>query len=95
MSNPMHTAFERMNHGEAVPQAASRGFDVVRVWPELFEGLSDASRNGIRQAVAANWHEGWTPDRAAVADLVARAQGEMTRDELHGNARRRAAETKS
>ena len=93
MTNSMRDAYERLNRGQVSPAVTGAVFDVVELWPELFSGMAENSRNGIRQAVAANWHEGWTPDRAAVADLMARAKGEISRDELHERARRRATST--
>ncbi|GAA2534478.1 hypothetical protein GCM10009860_13440 [Microbacterium mitrae] len=92
MSNSMRDAYERVSRVEAAREATGTGFDVVQLWPELFTGMSERSRDGIRQAVAANWHEGWTPDRAAVTDLAACAKGEISREEMLERALRRATE---
>ena len=45
----------------------------------------------IQNACVASWHEGWEPNRADVADLVADARGEIDLDELLRRARERAA----
>lgn len=52
-----------------------QGMDVVRLWPELFEGLDERRSNAIRQSFASHWHEGWEPDRGEVADLAALWRG--------------------
>ncbi|MDO5067434.1 MAG: hypothetical protein Q4D96_09170 [Propionibacteriaceae bacterium] len=47
------------------------------------------------QACAAGQHEGWRPSREEVADLVARARGELSLEELRDRARARAARSSS
>jgi hypothetical protein len=50
-------------------------------WAELFDHLSAADRYSMIQAVAAGWHEGWTPDREDVQCLVEFHCGEIDFDE--------------
>ena len=64
--------------------------DVIELWPELFVGVSDVAARAIQNACVASWHEGWEPNRADVADLVADARGEIDLDELVRRARERA-----
>lgn len=86
----MREAYERVRQMTFKPLRQGAGFDVVQVWPELFVDMPERDRDAVRQAVAASWHEGWKPDRPAVVDLVARARGEITHEELVDRSRRRA-----
>lgn len=63
------------------PVPAGPGMDVVSMWPDLFEGMTEKRKNSIRQTFASSWHEGWEPNREDVADLVAHARGEIDTDE--------------
>ena len=47
-------------------------------WPDLFEPLSPAEREELIEGLAVNWHEGWVPNRADVADHLAVDRGELT-----------------
>lgn len=60
---------------------ASERFDIQERWPELFIELDDVQRRAVVQSLAAAWHEGWTPNREDVADLVAEARGVITFEE--------------
>lgn len=70
----------------------SEQFAVVETWPELFEGLTDAEHRAVVNALASGWHEGWTPNREDVADLVEYARGTITMDEYQA---RSLAKTRS
>lgn len=50
-------------------------FDIEQRWPELFVPLDARQRQAVRQALAAGWHEGWSPSRSDVERLVAEATG--------------------
>ncbi|RDH95077.1 hypothetical protein DEU32_11442 [Curtobacterium sp. AG1037] len=39
-------------------------------YPDLFAPLSAQDRDAVLQTLASSWHEGWTPNRADVVDLV-------------------------
>lgn len=90
MNESMREAFERIKDLEVDSLPEGQGFDAVAIWPELFVGMGERQRNGIRQAVAANWHDGWQPSRDAVSDLVARSRGEITIEEFIERSRCRA-----
>lgn len=45
-------------------------FDIESRWPAVFEGLDDQQRRNVVEALAANWHEGWAPNREDVARLA-------------------------
>lgn len=47
-------------------------------WPDLFDGPDDEARHEVRQIVAANWHEGWIPNRAEVAEIIGIIRGDTT-----------------
>ncbi|VEW10187.1 Uncharacterised protein [Brevibacterium casei] len=53
----------------------SARFDIEERWPELFEQLDEMQRHSVVQALAANWHEGWEPNREDVKNLTDRARG--------------------
>lgn len=59
--------------------------------PDLFTGLPAAIVHAVDQAVAAERLEGWRPERTDVADLVALATGERTREEFVADRLDRAA----
>lgn len=65
--------------------------DVVAKWPDLFNGLTPEQVWSVQQACAAGQHEGWAPEWEDVADLAARARGELSSEELLIRARARAA----
>jgi hypothetical protein len=48
----------------------SAEFNIEARWPELFAPLSETERRAIVNTLASGWHEGWTPNRADVADLI-------------------------
>lgn len=65
-------------------------------WPELFAVLTTDQRRNVLQSLATSWHEGWTPNREDVADLVGLTTGEIDREEYHRRSRakaQRAADT--
>jgi len=91
MIEDMKAAATRLQNAPVTPLPAGRTLDVVALWPELFDGLDDRQRNAIRQACAANWHEGWNPNRADVADLTENARGRLSGEEYMQRARDRHA----
>jgi Antitoxin VbhA len=56
-------------------------FDLEGWWPEAFEGLTTAQRWNVIQACAANWHEGWEPNRPDVQNLCDVVRGTITPEE--------------
>ncbi|MDR7184617.1 hypothetical protein J2X85_001640 [Microbacterium trichothecenolyticum] len=95
MIEDMHAALERAQRVELSASEGGRTLDVVALWPELFEGLDEAQRDAIRQSFAANWHEGWQPNRDDVADLTAQTRGEIDAEEYMRRARARARSSRS
>lgn len=91
MIDDMKAAAERLRGAPVAAVPAGRTLDVVALWPELFEGFDERERNAIRQAFAANWHEGWEPNRADVADLTEHARGRLTDEEYMQRSRDRLA----
>ena len=69
--------------------------DVEQQWPELFKGLTSKQVWNVQQACAAGQHEGWDPCQEDVRDLVARARGELSSEELLARAQARAAGPRS
>ncbi|WP_243118439.1 hypothetical protein [Actinomyces wuliandei] len=59
-------------------------------WPDLYAPLSQQERRALTNTLAADWHEGWTPSREDVADLLALRAGTLTRSEYHARALSRA-----
>ncbi|WP_035745193.1 hypothetical protein [Haematomicrobium sanguinis] len=58
--------------------------DLEGHWPELLDSLDDKARHEVRQILAANWHEGWVPNSADVAEIVKTIRGDLSVDEqLH------------
>lgn len=90
MIEDMNAALGRTERASLPAAENGQGLDVVARWPELFDDLDELQRNAIRQAFAANWHEGWNPNRADVADLVAQTRGEIDLEEYMRRARTRA-----
>lgn len=95
MTDDMKDALVRARGAQSASPSAGEGLDVVSLWPELFEQLNELQRNSIRQACAANWHEGWTPNRGDVANLAAHTQGDLDDEEYLRRARTRAADPES
>lgn len=90
MIEDMNAALARTERASLPAPENGQGLDVVARWPELFDDLDELERNAIRQAFAANWHEGWEPNRADVADLVAQTRGDIDLEEYTRRARTRA-----
>ncbi|MGF3057323.1 hypothetical protein [Microbacterium sp. YY-01] len=67
------------------------GFNVVAMWPELFEELDGEQQASVRQVFATEHLSGWEPDRAAVADLVEFTLGRIDFDAYLSRAAERAA----
>lgn len=78
MIEDMEAAVKRLQDARVALLRAGRTLDVVALWPGLFDGLDKRQRNAIRQACAANWQEGWKPNRAVVADLAENARSRLT-----------------
>ncbi len=74
-----------------IPPRTGETLNVVELWPDLFEGLDPVNVQAVSDAAVANWHEGWTPNREEIADLIARLRGEIDRDELIRRSLARAA----
>ncbi|NUP74316.1 MAG: hypothetical protein HOQ07_06670 [Sinomonas sp.] len=53
----------------------SERFDVEQRWPELFEQLDEAKRRSVLNTLAADWHEGWIPNREDVENITDLARG--------------------
>jgi hypothetical protein len=53
-------------------------------WPELFANLTPRRRHAVLLACAANWHEGWEPNRDDVTNLIDGLSGTITRDQYLG-----------
>ncbi|MCZ0859523.1 hypothetical protein OHJ16_15940 [Actinomyces israelii] len=49
---------------------------------DLFEPLSRAEHEGLVNALAVNWREGWAPNREDVEDHLALRGGATVLDEL-------------
>lgn len=90
MTDGMKAAIERVQSAPVPAPESGRGLDVVARWPDLFDGVGEHERGAIRQAFAANWHEGWAPNRTDVADVVSHARGDIDLDEYIRRARERA-----
>lgn len=56
----------------------ARALDLEAMWPDAFDGLDAIQRRAVVQACAANWHEGWQPNRPDVANLCDYAAGRIT-----------------
>lgn len=69
-----------------------QSLDLERMYPGIFEGISPHEAWAIQQAFAAAWHEGWEPNREAIADAVSLHKGEITMDEHTRRALARARE---
>lgn len=69
-------------------------FTVEEQWPELFAQLDETQRDSVRQALAAGWHEGFTPTREDVENVTDYARGAIDLAEYrrrgHAAARRAA-----
>lgn len=68
--------------------------DLQRTWPDLFHDLTERQTTAVLEAIASGIHEGWTPTREDVADLIAHTRGDITtaeyRDRALAKAHRRA-----
>lgn len=51
-----------------------------KLYPDLFEGLTLEQVEQLNNSWAAQWHEGWEPNRAQVELSVRRERGEVSRD---------------
>lgn len=49
--------------------------DVEARWPELFVELDAAQRRSVVNTLAADWHEGWVPNREDVENITDLARG--------------------
>ncbi|WP_136610927.1 antitoxin VbhA family protein [Sinomonas albida] len=57
-------------------------FDVEERWPELFAQLEPARRRSVLNTLAADWHEGWVPNREDVENITDLARGAIDHDEF-------------
>lgn len=70
-------------------------FDIEERWPELFAQLDETQRRAVVQSLAADWHEGWIPNREDVKNLTDRVRGAIDREEYVRRVRRRAEQHRS
>ncbi len=72
----------------------AEAFTVEQEWPELFAQLEATQRDSVRQALAAGWHEGFTPTREDVENVTDYTRGAIDLAEYrrrgHAAARRAA-----
>ena len=68
----------RMDGMEANPATT---LDLENWWPELFVDLDRDQRDRVVHAWAAQWHEGWEPNRSDVALFVEYIAGRVSGDE--------------
>ncbi|QAY64998.1 hypothetical protein ET495_17405 (plasmid) [Xylanimonas allomyrinae] len=54
---------------------ATERFDVEERWPELFAQLDAKQRGAVVQSLAADWHEGWEPNREDVENITDLTRG--------------------
>lgn len=68
------------------------GMNLEGRWPELFADLDAGQTRNVVQTFAADWHEGWEPNRDDVALLVDYVAGRIDADEyrVRGHALARA-----
>lgn len=45
--------------------------DIEQTWPDLFSHLSSHDRSRIRSMLIGGWSEGWVPNRADTAAIIA------------------------
>ena len=64
-----------------------RTFDIEQRWPELFQNLDERQRLGVRNTLAALWHEGFELTREDVENLTDYAAGVIDADEYRVRAR--------
>ncbi|HEY0246617.1 MAG TPA: hypothetical protein VGC45_00005 [Gryllotalpicola sp.] len=69
---------------------ADQILDLEARWPELFAGLDELQRRAVVQAFAANWHEGWEPNREDVENLTDLERGAIDRAEYRRRVREAA-----
>ena len=66
--------------------------NVEQQWPELFAQLDETQRHSVVQALAAGWHEGFTPTREDVENVTDYVRGAIDHAEYrrrgHAAARR-------
>ncbi len=55
--------------------------DLENRWPDLFVDLNDDQRDRVVHGWAAQWHEGWEPNRADVELSVDYIAGRVSGDE--------------
>ncbi len=74
-------------------------FDIEQRWPELFQNLDEQQRLGVRNTLAALWHEGFELTREDFENLTDYAAGIIDADEYRvrayatAGARRQSEET--
>lgn len=78
--------------------AVAESFTIEEQWPELFTQLDATQRDSVRQALAAGWHEGFTPTREDVENITDYARGAIDFDKYtrraDAAARRAAADSR-
>lgn len=63
-----------------------RTFDIEQRWPELFQNLDERQRLGVRNTLAALWHEGFELTREDVENLTDYAAGIIDANEYRARA---------
>lgn len=71
------------------------GFDALATWPDLFEGLSADQKAAVQQVFATEYLSGWSPNRAAVEELIAFTRGQIDFDAYLSRATESAADLRS
>lgn len=61
-------------------------FNIEQRWPELFQNLDEQQRLGVRNTLAALWHEGFELTREDVENLTDYAAGVIDADEYRARA---------
>ncbi|WP_072343173.1 antitoxin VbhA family protein [Actinomyces urinae] len=63
-----------------------RVFDIEQRWPELFQNLDERQRLGVRNTLAALWHEGFEATERDVENLTNYAAGIIAANEYRARA---------
>ncbi|WP_422934225.1 hypothetical protein [Sinomonas sp. P47F7] len=62
--------------------AEGQRFDIEERWPELFAQLDASQRRSVLNTLAADWHEGWEPNREDVENITDLVRGAIDQDEF-------------
>lgn len=56
--------------------------DLEKLFPDLFEGMTQEQIDDINDSWAYQWHEGWEPNRRDVYESLQVQLGKLTPDEF-------------